>query len=269
MQTLAYTTSIMSWRFLLSAMKRICATENAMHPVDLNLEAPPCAVLCCIAIEAFANEISSLSSAFLFNEKENPPVRYWTEAQEETAVGMGCDSCRDVAQIKNDPKGSFYDRYKALLNAMEIEKPTCLQRLSHLRDLRNALVHFRLCDVPIVYGTDGVIQYAQEPPEVFAHLKLYNINGWPVVSDDPEYNGIEWTLRVSTNAMAAWSLNLVLEAIIHVLDSIAVGRYRDFILKVYASADASFSNVFEKGKSDLNVWQSGLFSNGLRNRHAP
>ena len=262
MQTLAYTTSIMSWRFLFSAMRLIRATENAMHPVDLNLEAPPCVVLCCAAVEAFANEISSLSSAFLFNEKENPPVRYWTEAQEETAVGMGCDSCRDVAQIKNDPKRSFYDRYKALLNAMGIEKPTCLQRLSHLRDLRNALVHFRLCDVPIIYGTDGVIQYAQEPPEVFAHLKSYNVNGWPVVSVDPDNNnGVEWTLRVSTNAMAAWSLNLALEGITHVLDRIPAGRYRDFILKAYASADTSFSNVFEKGKSDLNVWQSGLSSN--------
>lgn len=262
MQPLAYTTAIMSWPLLSSAMARVQAEDRGIDPVDLNLEAPPCVVLCCTAVEAFANEISSLSSAFLFNEKENPPVRYWTEAQEETAVGMGRDSCRDVAQIKNDPKGSFYDRYKALLNAMGIEKPTCLQRLSHLRDLRNALVHFRLCDVPIVYGTDGVIQYAQEPPEVFAHLKLYNINGWPVVSDDPDNNnGVEWTLRVSTNAMAAWSLNLALEAITHVLDHIPAGRYRDFILKAYAYRDVSFSNVFEKGKSDLNVWQSGLFSN--------
>jgi hypothetical protein len=254
----------MSWRFLLSAMKRICATENAMHPVDLNLEAAPCVVLCCIAVEAFANEISSLSSAFLFNEKENPPVRYWTEAQEETAVGMDWDSCRDVAKIKDDRKGSlwsFYDRYKALLNAMGIEKPTCLLRLSHLKDLRNALVHFRLCKVAIVYGSDGVIQYAQDPPEVFAHLKSYNVNGWPVVSDDPDYNGVEWTLRVSTNAVAAWSLNLALEAITHVLDHIPAGRYRDSILKAYASRDVSFSNVFEKGKNDLNVWQSGLFAN--------
>ena len=112
-----------------------------------------------------------------------------------------------------------------------------------------------------VYGSDGVIQYAQDPPEVFAHLKSYNVNGWPVVSDDPDYNGVEWTLRVSTNAMAAWSLNLALEAITHVLDHIPAGRYRDFILKAYASRDVSFSNVFEKGKSDLNVWQSGLFSN--------
>ena len=89
MQPVAYTTSIMSWRFLLSAMRLIRATENAMHPVDLNLEAPPCVVLCCTAVEAFANEISSLSSAFLFNEKENPPVRYWTEAQEKNRCGDG------------------------------------------------------------------------------------------------------------------------------------------------------------------------------------
>ena len=268
MQPLAYTTSIMSWRFLLSAMKRICATENAMHPVDLNLEAPPCVLLCCTAVEAFANEISCLSSAFLFNEKENS-VRYLTGAQEETAMRMGRETCQGIEKIKDGAKESFYKRYKALLNAMKIEKPTCLLCLAHLRDLRNALVHFRLCNVPIVYGSDGVIQYAQEPPKVFAHLKSYNVNGSPVVSVDPDDNGVEWTLRVSTNAMAAWSLNLALEAITHVLDRIPAGRYRDFILKAYASRDVSFSDVFEKGKSDLKAWQSGLFSNGLRKWHAP
>ena len=169
---------------------------------------------------------------------------------------MGCDSCQDVAQIKNDPKGSFYERYKTLLKALGIETPTCLQPLSHLRDLRDAIVHFRSCDVPIVDDSAGVIRYAQESPAVFAHLESYNINEWPVVADEV---GEEWTLRVSTNAMAAWSLSLTLEAIMHVLNLLPAGEYRDFVLRRYAARDESFSTVFEKGKTDVEEWKNDLF----------
>jgi len=82
---------------------------------------------------------------------------------------------------------------------MSIEKPNCMQSLSYLRDLRDAFVHFRACDMPIVEDAEGVICYAQEPPEVFAHLQSSKVHGWPVVATDVGEAGGEWTLRVSTN----------------------------------------------------------------------
>ena len=137
---------------------------------------------------------------------------------------------------------------------MGIEKPNCLQSLSYLRDLRDAFVHFRACDVLIVEDSDGVICYAQEPPEVFTHLQSYKVHGWPVVAA-----GVEWTLRISTNAMAAWSLSLTLEALLHVLGLLPAGEYRDSILRRYAATDALFSTVFEKGKTDVEEWKNDLF----------
>jgi len=259
MQPLAYTTSVMSWHLLSSAIRRIRESEDGLTPIDLNLEAPSCAILCCIALEAFANEISSLISAFLFNEEKDRRARYSTAAQREADIGMAWHDCQAIAQIKDDPKGSFYDRYKALLRAASIEKPNCMQSLSYLRDLRDAFVHFRACDVPIVQDSDGVIRYAQEPPKVFAHLQSYNVNGWPVVAVGTGEVGVEWTLRVSTNAMAAWSLTLILEAILHVLDLLPAGRYRDFVLRRYADRDVSFSTVFEKAKTDVEEWGNSLF----------
>ena len=259
MQTLAYTTSIMSWGLLLSAIRRVRESENSIVPIDLNMEAPPCAILCCIALEAFVNEISCLTSAFLFNEENNHRAKYSTKTQREANIGMAWDNCQNIGQIKDNPRGSFYDRYKALLKVAGIEKPNCIQSLSYLRDLRDALVHFRVCEVPIVEDSDGVIRSAQEPPEVFAHLKSYSVNGWPVVATDPVEVGTAWVLRASTNAMAVWSLNLVLEAITYVLDILPAGEYRDFILRRYAARDVLFSTVFEKGKADIEEWKNDLF----------
>jgi hypothetical protein len=79
-----------------------------------------------------------------------------------------------------------------------------------------------------------------------------------VALDTGEFDGA-WVLRVSTNAMAAWSLNLTLEAILHVLYHLPAGEYRDFILRRYAAKDVSFRTVFEKEKADVEEWKNGLF----------
>lgn len=260
MQTLAYTASIISWSLLLSAIRRVQESENVITSIDLNLEAPPCAILCCIALEAFVNEISCLTSAFLFDEANNHRARYSSMAHREANIGMTWDNCQKIGQIKDNRKGSFYDRYKTLLKAAGIEKPSCMQSLSYLRDLRDALVHFRACEVPVVEDSKGVIRFAQEPPEVFVHLQSYNVNGWPVVATGPEEVGVEWTLRASTNAMAVWSISLTLEAITYVIDILPAGEYRNFILKKYATRDKSFSTLFEKGKADVEAWKNDLFS---------
>jgi hypothetical protein len=56
--------------------------------------------------------------------------------------------------------------------------------------------------------------------------------------------------------MAAWSLDLVFDAAMHLLDHLPPGEYRDFIWKAYAHRDKSFPVVFAHGKSDLATWWS-------------
>lgn len=255
MQPLGYTTSKMSLAFLMSALRRIRADERSFEPVDLNLEAPPCAVLCCIALEAFANEVSSLTSAFLFQEKSDRPSRQSTTAQQQENASSS-DTLQRVAAIRRNPHGSFYERYKFLLRELKIDNPKRLEELSNLDKLRNAFVHFRECDVPIVEDQEGIIHSAQDLPEVLAQLQSRQYNGRPVVAAD----GSEWTLRLSTNAMAAWSVSLALDAIMHVLDQLPAGKHRDFVWKAYASLDPSFSTVFEFVRSDLITWWNGLVS---------
>ncbi len=212
-------------------------------------------------LEAFSNEISSLTDAFIFDVKRDPQIQYLTTEQQESKIGMSYTICQNIAEIKNNTVGSFYDRYKDLLAVMKIGQPDFLQELCHLSDLRNALVHFRLCDVPIVEDEGGIIRYSQEPPEVFAHLKSHHIEkGWPVVATDTESNSVEWTLRVSTNAMAIWSLTLTLDAIMYVLNSLpGEERYTDFIRIRYRARDESFKNIFTKGKCDVQEWKTQLF----------
>jgi hypothetical protein len=259
MQPLAHTTSIMSWSLLLSAIRRICENESSLNPIDLNLEAPPTAILCCAALEAFANEISSLTSAFLCNEEKDSRAGYSTVAQREADIGMRRDDCQAIARIKDNRKGSFYDRYKALLKAAGIAMPKFMPCLTHLCDLRDAFVHFRACDVSVVEDPNGVIYYTQKQPKVLAHLKSCKEHGWPVVATEAGTIDGVWALRVSTNAMAAWSLSLTLEAILHVLYQLPAGELRNFILRRYVASGVSFSTVFEMGKTKVEEWKNGLF----------
>jgi hypothetical protein len=212
-------------------------------------------------LEAFSNEISSLTSAFIFSVKRDFKDQYLPPEMLDSEIGIPWAICHVIANLKENKRGSFYDRYSGLLKVMQIEKPDILQELYHLRDLRNALVHFRLCDVPIVRGKDNLIRYAQEPPEVFTHLKSYEIEkGWPVVAAGTEDGSVEWILRISTYSMGIWSLQLVLDAITYLLDCLPAGSYKDFILQAYMASDRSFKNIFEKGKQDVKELRSQLFS---------
>jgi hypothetical protein len=76
MEILGYTTSTMSWFFIFSVIKRLRSTQGDVNVVDLNIEAPPCAVMCSVALEAFSNEISSLSGAFTFSVKKDFKNQY-------------------------------------------------------------------------------------------------------------------------------------------------------------------------------------------------
>lgn len=254
MKTLAYTTSRISWQFVKSAIEMLNKPQSEIKTIDFNEEAISCAILGCTSLEAFSNEISSLSNAFLYDFKRDFNIKN-LPAKQITKLGIGLNKCQKISQIRDSKKESFYERYKNLLSYIGIAKPEFLQELHHLHVLRNALVHFRKCDISVIEDTDGVIRYYQEPPEVFQHIKSYKVKGRPVVASDVDDN-IGWNLRISTNAMAVWSLKLILEAILYVLNNLPHGRYKDFILKHYR--DRKNSNLFESGYYEIQVLENKI-----------
>lgn len=260
MQPLAYTTSKISWTILHSAIVRARESSSDVSLIDLNLETLSSIVLSCTALEAFVNEVSSLSNAFLFEFEQEYKIPHFEASQQESIIGVSLAKCQETAKIKDNSEGSFYERYKSLLKTLGIENPSFLQKLSDLKNVRDGLVHFKMLDIPVISNPDGIIVYEQKPPEFFKHLKGYLVNGFPVVAKEGNDGSIEWTLRISTSAMAIWCINLTLEAIIYVLDVIPNGKLKDFIYRAYATNDKSFVHVFQKGKSEVKIWTDNLFN---------
>ena len=251
----------MSWQFMFSAIESLRSSASQSETIDLNSNAPACAILGCIALEAFSNEIPSLTDSFISNVKKDYQIESLSSKQIESEFGINWNICKKIADIKNEKYNSFYDRYKDhLIKEMQISQPEFIQELTYLRDLRNALVHYRLCDAETVVGEDGVIKFYQEPPEVFNHIKSKKVKNWPVIASDVEENS-PWTKRISTNAMAIWSLKLIIDSIVYILDSISPGKYKDSIIKPYKARDKSFENVFRKGEHDIQHTESGIFDN--------
>ena len=257
MQPLAFTTDKISWSFILSALRRIQADEVRQPSLVLNLEAPSCIVLSCIAVEAFVNEVASVTNAFLHEQKHDRPVRNAPSAEIEDKPSWR--ALEEVASIRTDSHGSFYDRYKRLLCDLDIAKPACLAGLSSLGKVRNALVHFRECDVPIVEDENGVIQEGQELPSELKKLQNQKYKGQQLLAPPV---GSPWTLRLATDSMAAWSLDLCLDATGHVLNELPTGSYRDFVWKAYACRDSNFDSLFASGKQKLAAWWNGLKDDG-------
>jgi hypothetical protein len=250
MQPLAFTTDKMSWSFILSALRRIQAGEAREPSVALNLEAPSCIVLSCIAVEAFVNEVASVTYAFLHKQQRNRPGSKAREGEDKPPERV----LEEVSGIRTDSRGSFYERYKRLLCDLDMAKPGCLEDLSSLGKVRDALVHFRECDVPIVEDGNGVIQEGQELPSELKKLQNRHYGGQELLAP-PE--GSAWTLRLATDSMAAWSLEICLDAIEHVLNELPEGTYRDFARKAYACRDASHDTLFASGKQKLAAWWTG------------
>lgn len=244
MQPLGFTTDMQSWSFLRSSLRRIQSPEARVPAVDLNLEAGPCVVLSCVAVESLVNEISSLSHSFLFDRNR--------DARSGPSIQDAADgSLQRVSAIRLDRRGSFYVRYRMLLQAFSIEKPAFLADLSTLGKIRDSLVHFRDCDVPIIDDEHGVIRHGQKLPAAVAALQSNKYEGAGVFASDA---GTAWTLRLATDAMAAWSLSLAFDAALYVLDRLPAGEYRDFVWTAYAHRDKSFPVVFARGRSDLEQW---------------
>lgn len=249
MEPLAFTTDKMSWAFLMSALHHMQAAQGGNSSVDLNLEAPPCVVLSCVAVEAFINELSSLTHSFLFEKAGSDYAVRSNPKRALHAVASG--TLEEVARIRCDSHGSFYVRYKRLLCDFGFDKPRFLADLSELGKARDALVHFRKCDVPIIEDQNGVIRDGQELPAEIAALQSHHYGGRCVVAPD---QGTAWTFRMATDAMAAWSVNLALDAILFVLDHLPAGEHRDFVWKSYANRDSTFSTLFARGKDELATW---------------
>lgn len=248
---LAYTTTVMSWGFLLSSFKRAEAAGTYESGLDLNLETPSSVVLCAVSIEAFCNEISSLARAFVFDQ----------EREQYLSKGLPPSNNREdldqLCALSQDASGSFYDRYKRVMKLLGASNPTLLENMVSLRDLRDALVHFRSCDVPIEEGKDGVIRYVQETPEVLRPLKNKKVSGRPVIVPDER---LEWTLRISTSAMAIWALKLTCDATLYLLDALPVGEFQKFVLDAYRPWDYTYRDLYSKAKYDIAIWEREIFS---------
>lgn len=241
----------MSWNFLLSSFGRAKVAGDANGKLDLNSESPSSIVLCCISIEEFCNEISSLSRAFCFDQEREPKL------SEEERAGITQEKLNKLCAVSQDSKGSFYDRYKQVIRLLGENNPGFMDNLVHLRDLRDSLVHFRSCDVPITQGNDGVIRYAQNPPAVLHALKNKRVSGKPVVAPRKDD---EWALRISTSAMAIWALHLTCQAILYVLDSFPDGSFRKFVIETYRPQDKSYRDLYSKAKDDIAEWEQEVLS---------
>jgi hypothetical protein len=243
---LAYTSSQISWQLILSAISRAQTSSGDILKIDLNLEALPSIVLSCVALEAFVNEVSSLTYAFLF------------ECEQENVHLQNIDMYEKIAEIRNSNDGNFYQRYKRLLKILEIEHPTFREQIFYLKEVRDMIVHFKTTDIPIV--DDGeTIRAAQSLPEELNALKKFKINNYPIIASDGKDGSVEWPLKVSTSAMAAWSITLVLDAIIYSLDAIPNKELKDFIVKKYATYDEAFPNLFQQGKATVKRWTKELY----------
>jgi hypothetical protein len=247
-EALAYTTDILSWGLLLSALHRVQATSKRDPRLNLNLEAAPCVILTCDAIEAFINEVSSITYCFLF-ERERDAATQRPDRDTEP-VGINEDSLRTISEIRLNGKGSFFDRYNRLLKPLGIMRPQFQASLCTLKDVRDALVHFRSCDVPVT-DQEGSLGDGQDLPPSVKHLEECKYQGVPVLASDI---GAPWTRRMATDAMAAWSLELGLNAAKYVLTSIPEGRYRDMVGRKYAHVDRQFDTVVHFGQIELAKW---------------
>lgn len=255
MKVLGNTTSILSRQIVHTSISLIEKSKIPNNEIDLNLNSISCCILSTSVIEAFTNEISSLTHAFIENIKDNFEIEK-LQNEEISNLGIDINSCREIERIRINDKESFYERYKNLLKYLKIPNADLINKLCHLRDLRNACVHFRQCDISVVEDKDGVIKSYQDPPQVFNHIRSFKINGWPIIASDVK-NNAEWHLRISTNSMAIWSIELVLDAIIFVFNNLPNGEFKEFILKYYT--DINGLNYFKKSKDSIQELKRIIF----------
>lgn len=235
----------MSWHFLYSAKQQVVGTNVDIKKIDLNINTPSIIILSCTSIEAFCNEISCFMGAYKDQYENN-----------FDDVDLDKEQINAIIAFKYCKGGSFVDQYKKMLKKFAISNPSILQELHSLRKLRNKLVHFSDNKLSVIEDENGVIKYFQEPPEIFNHINKEYENYPVIVGDD----SVEWSLRIATHAMAIWSIEMAIDAILHTLNSLPSGRYKDFILQKYSARNKNYRTVFEQGKNDLEQIKKQLFS---------
>ncbi|GEM_PF-1089823 len=253
-ECLLHSTSQISWQFLYSGILR--AAQLASEPKSLfSLEALPNVVLGCCALEAFCNEFSSTVSALLFELSSNPCSV--SEDDHENfigRVGISEETCQKVASIKMNKAGSSRERYKNICKTLNITKPQNYNELCNLVQLRDALVHFRNCDLRVV-SKNYCITYDHDMPEFYGQLKKIKYRGSDLVFvADVAQNGsdhaqIPWTTRVSTPAVSLWAMEVVLLASIHIIVCLPEGKLKQKIVEFYRPNNDGYMSLFHWGLS--------------------
>jgi hypothetical protein len=247
MKNLGYSTAVLSWQ-LFKTVTEILKSSKFEKNIDMNTNALSCCILSTATLEAFTNEIISITHAF--NNGVNSEGFYKLDK-----IGIENIVLESVEQLNNKKYKNFYERYKQLIKELRIPDPIFLSALSHLKKIRDEITHYQTCDMSLIEKND-CIKFYQEPPEVIKHLRSFKVNKWSVVASDASEE-TSWILRISTNAFAFWSATLVLEAITYLLENIPIGLYRESVLRYYQANKEI--DVFNKSKSEISTLQDMLF----------
>lgn len=247
MKNLGYSTAILSWQ-LFKTVFEILDSAKFEKNIDMNTNALSCCILSTAALEAFSNEIISITHAFNNGVKSEGFYKL-------DKIGIENTGLQSVEQLNKKIYKNFYERYKQLIKELKIPDPKFLPALSNLKKIRDEITHYHSCEMSLI-EKNNIIKYFQEPPEVFNHLKSFNINNWSIVAEDSG-NETSWILRISTNAFAFWGALLVIGAITYLLENIPDGLYKDSVLKYYGMNNGL--DVFSKSQSDILALKDKLF----------
>ncbi|MFC3104214.1 hypothetical protein ACFOSU_09935 [Salinisphaera aquimarina] len=249
----------MSWSFLHSAITHAQNTGSPPKAIDFNVGSPAVVILACSAIEAFVNEVSSSAHSFLFDADRDSTFISDPIHDRWDAAGIEESDLQKIASIRVDESGSLIDRYKRLLKAIDLELPARWNNLCQLQKVRNGLVHFRECDIPIVNDKDSRIRSGQKLPDFLLPLTRQKIESWPILASNPEIEGEDWTLRIATNAFSIWALEIAMTTNSYILDNLAEGKYAKHLRALYSSRERHFDHLFEMGLDEISNWKDYIY----------
>jgi len=99
-------------------------------------------------------------------------------------------------------------------------------------------VHFRACDRNVV-DKKGVITYDHDLPDFYKQLIGIKYRGYDLTFVEDikqkvaEPGEIDWVSRISTPTVALWSMEVVLLAILNVIENIPVGDLKQRVVNSY------------------------------------
>lgn len=247
MKNLGYSTAILSWQ-LFKTVTEILNSSKFEEELDMNTNALSCCILSTATLEAFSNEIISITHAFNYGVSSEGFYR-------PDKIGIDKIILDNIEQLKSKKYSNFYERYKQLIKELKIPESNDLSALSLLKKIRDEITHYHSCEMSLI-EENNTIKFRQEPPEVFSHLKPYKINNWSIVASEVN-DETSWILRLSTNSFAFWCTMKVNEAITYILENIPVGLYKDSVYKYYGAKDGI--DIFSQSQSDISALKDKLF----------